>query len=148
MRIEELELTNVRVMCADAVEILEKQIPDESLDALYLFFPDPWHKKRHHKRRQVRPEWAQLVRRKLKTGGLLHMATDWQPYAEHMQAVVAASPAFRDCRETRRDPACLPARPATRFEQRGRRLGHAVTDLLYLRRRDAWQDGADSRSPP
>ncbi|MFO7593806.1 MAG: tRNA (guanosine(46)-N7)-methyltransferase TrmB, partial [Pseudomonadota bacterium] len=78
MRIEEFGLTNVRVMCADAVEILEKQIPDSSLDALYLFFPDPWHKKRHHKRRQVRPEWAQLVRQKLKTGGKLHMATDWE----------------------------------------------------------------------
>jgi tRNA (guanine-N7-)-methyltransferase len=141
-------LENVRVFCDDAVDVLNRCIDDRCLERVLLLFPDPWPKKKHHKRRIVQPAFVALLARKLKAGGLLHMATDWQPYAEHMQAVVAASPAFRDCRETRRDPACLPARPATRFEQRGRRLGHAVTDLLYLRRRDAWQDGADSRSPP
>jgi tRNA (guanine-N7-)-methyltransferase len=134
MRIEELGLTNLRVMCADAVEILEKQIPDGSLDALYLFFPDPWHKKRHHKRRQVRPEWAQLVRRKLKIGGRLHMATDWENYAEHMLEVLGAAEGFRNT-SPRGDYVPKPDyRPETKFERRGQRLGHGVWDLVFEKR--------------
>ncbi len=131
IKIEEFGLTNVRVMCGDAVEILEKQIPDGSLDALYLFFPDPWHKKKHHKRRQVQPAWAQLVRKKLKTGGHLHMATDWQNYAEQMLAVLSAAEGFRN---TSGDGAYAPKpdyRPETKFERRGHRLGHGVWDLLF-----------------
>lgn len=134
MKIEELELRNVRVMCADAVEVLEKQIPDEALDALYLFFPDPWHKKRHHKRRQVRPEWVALVGRKLKHGGLLHMATDWQNYAEQMLAVVSADGGFDN---TSVDGDFVPRpdyRPQTKFERRGLRLGHGVWDLVFRKR--------------
>ncbi|MCW8841476.1 MAG: tRNA (guanosine(46)-N7)-methyltransferase TrmB [Gammaproteobacteria bacterium] len=131
MRIEEMGLSNVRVMCGDAVDILEQQIPDESLDALYLFFPDPWHKKRHHKRRQVQPAWAQLVHRKLKTGGTLHMATDWQHYAEQMLDVLSNLEGFRNL-STSGDYVPKPDyRPETRFERRGRGLGHGVWDLLF-----------------
>jgi tRNA (guanine-N7-)-methyltransferase len=131
MKIEELGLTNVRVMCSDAVEVLEKQIPDDALDALYLFFPDPWHKKRHHKRRQVQPEWAQLVRRKLRVGGQLHMATDWGNYAEHMLEILSAAEGFKN---TSTDSDYVPKpgyRPETKFERRGLKLGHGVWDLVF-----------------
>jgi len=131
MKIEELGLSNVRVMCADAVEILEQQIPDGALDALYLFFPDPWHKKRHHKRRQVRPEWAQLVRRKLKSGGHLHMATDWQNYAEHMLEVLNAAEGFSNTSASGDYVEKPDYRPETKFERRGQRLGHGVWDLVF-----------------
>lgn len=132
-KIEELGLSNLRVVCADAVEVLERNIPDGSLDGLYLFFPDPWHKKRHHKRRQVQPEWAQLVRRKLRIGGKLHMATDWQEYAEHMLAVLSVAEGFSN---TSPDGGYLPRpdyRPETKFERRGQRLGHGVWDLIFAR---------------
>lgn len=131
MKIEELELSNVRVICADAVEVLEQQIPDDSLDAIYLFFPDPWHKKRHHKRRQVRPEWAQLVRRKLKPGGRLHMATDWENYAEHMLDVLSNAEGFRNTSEDGNYVPKPDYRPETKFERRGLRLGHGVWDLVF-----------------
>ena len=131
MKIEELELTNVRVMCEDAVEILKQQIPDGSLDALYLFFPDPWHKKKHHKRRQVQPEWAQLVRRKLKLGGRLHMATDWENYAEHMLEVLSAAEGFRNTSPSGDYVPKPDYRPETKFERRGQRLGHGVWDLVF-----------------
>jgi tRNA (guanine-N7-)-methyltransferase len=131
MRIEELELTNVRVMCADAVEVLEKQIPHESLDALYLFFPDPWHKKRHHKRRQVRPEWADLVNRKLKVGGRLHMATDWENYAEHMLEILDAAEGFKNTSSSGDFVPKPDYRPETKFERRGLKLGHGVWDLVF-----------------
>jgi tRNA (guanine-N7-)-methyltransferase len=133
MRIEEYGLHNVRVMCADAVEVLQKQIKDASLDAVYLFFPDPWHKKRHHKRRQVQPEWAQLIRRKLKIGGRLHMATDWQEYAEHMLATLTSAEGYAN-QAGAADYVERPVyRPITKFEQRGTRLGHGVWDLIFVR---------------
>ena len=131
IRIEELGLTNVRVVCADAVEVLQRQVPDGALDALYLFFPDPWHKKRHHKRRQVQPEWAQLVRRKLKLGGRLHMATDWENYAGQMLEVLSHAEGFSN---TSPDGSFVPKpdyRPETKFERRGQRLGHGVWDLVF-----------------
>ncbi len=131
LQIEELGLTNVRVICADAVEVLEKQIPDNSLDSLYLFFPDPWHKKRHHKRRQVQPEWAQLVRRKLKLGGQLHLATDWQNYAEHMLEVMSHAEGFANLSDSNDYVVKPEYRPETKFERRGMRLGHGVWDLLF-----------------
>jgi tRNA (guanine-N7-)-methyltransferase len=133
MRIEELGLSNLRVMCADAVEVLEKQITDASLDALYLFFPDPWHKKRHHKRRQVQPAWAQLVRSKLKRGGHLHMATDWQNYAEQMLEVLTAAEGFRNTSASGDYVPRPEYRPETKFERRGQRLGHGVWDLVFER---------------
>jgi len=133
MRIEEYGLENVRVMCADAVEVLQSQIGDGTLEAVYLFFPDPWHKKRHHKRRQVQPEWAQLVRRKLKVGGYLHMATDWQEYAEHMLSVLTDAEGFVNQSTTSGFIERPDYRPNTKFEQRGTRLGHGVWDLMFKR---------------
>jgi tRNA (guanine-N7-)-methyltransferase len=128
-----LELGNVRVMCADAVEVLEKQIPDASLDAVYLFFPDPWHKTRHHKRRLVQPEFVERVRRKLKPGGHFHLATDWEDYARQMRAVLNAAPGFRNLSPTGDYVPRPDYRPLTKFEQRGQRLGHGVWDLLFER---------------
>lgn len=124
-------IDNVRVYCHDAVEVLTGCIDDACVDRVLLLFPDPWPKKKHHKRRIVQPAFIALLARKLKTGGVLHMATDWQPYAAHMQAVMATSPAFRPGQPEQAPPGCR--RPVTRFEQRGRRLGHAVTDLVYVR---------------
>ncbi len=131
--IDEHGLTNLRVMSEDAVEILEKQIPDNSLDALYLFFPDPWHKKRHHKRRQVNPAWAQLVRRKLKIGGKLHLATDWEHYAEQMRDVLNAAEGFTNTSVSNDYVTKPDYRPETKFERRGLRLGHGVWDLIFER---------------
>ena len=130
-RIEEQELTNLRVMSEDAVEILEQQIPDASLNALYLFFPDPWHKTKHHKRRQVNPSWAQLIRKKLKPGGKLHMATDWKNYAQQMRDVLNAAEGFSNTSTTGDYVAKPEYRPETKFERRGLRLGHGVWDLVF-----------------
>ncbi len=124
-RLEAEGLTNVRVACADAKELLARNVPDGSLAAVYVLFPDPWPKKRHHKRRLVQPEFVQLVRRKLKTGGVLHFATDWPAYAEHMEAVLRAAEGFAE--------STAAARPDTKYEARGRRLGHPVRDLAYVR---------------
>lgn len=132
-RVEEKELTNVRVMCADAVEVLSQQVPDDNLAGVYLFFPDPWHKKRHHKRRQVQPEWAQLIRQKLKQDGVLHMATDWQEYAVYMLEVMSQAEGFGNL-SAEGDYVPQPDyRPLTKFELRGQRLGHGVWDLMFER---------------
>lgn len=134
-RIDEEGVTNIRVACADAVELLAQQIPDGALEALYLFFPDPWHKKKHHKRRQVRPEWVELVRQKLRIGGHLHMATDWQAYAEWMVVMVNAAEGLRNTSASGDYVPRPDYRPLTKFEQRGQRLGHGVWDLIYERLR-------------
>ena len=131
LQIEKLELNNIRVSNDDAVEVLEQQIPDASLDAVYLFFPDPWHKKKHHKRRIVQPAFAQLLRRKLKTGGIFHMATDWENYAEHMLAVMSAADGFENIAGEGNYIVRPEYRPLTKFEQRGQRLGHGVWDLIF-----------------
>lgn len=124
---------NLRVMCHDAVEVLEQMIPDASLDMVQLFFPDPWHKARHNKRRIVQAPFAELVRRKLKQGGVFHMATDWEPYAEHMLEVMSSLEGYRNVSNTH-DYVPRPAsRPVTKFEQRGQRLGHGVWDLMFER---------------
>ncbi len=126
-------LDNVRVYCHDAVDVLRRCIPGASLDALLLYFPDPWPKKRHHKRRIVQPEFCELVRSRLKPGGLFHLATDWENYAEHMMAVLSAAAGFRNrCGERTYAPP-PPPRPATKFERRGQGLGHGVWDLLFER---------------
>lgn len=125
-------LTNVRVISADAAEVLAQRVADGALAAVYVFFPDPWPKLRHHKRRLIQPEFVALVGRKLKPGGMLHCATDWQNYAEQMLAVLAAAPALEN---TARDYAPRFAeRPLTKFENRGARLGHGVWDLAFRRR--------------
>lgn len=121
---------NIRVYCDDAVEILQQCIADDSLDAIQIFFPDPWHKKRHHKRRLIQPEFVQLLHRKLKAGGILHAATDWQDYAEHILAVMQSAPNFRNCADENYSPR-PDYRPKTKFEQRGERLGHGVWDIIF-----------------
>lgn len=128
---EEAGVSNLRVYEHDAVEVLADCIPDESLQRVQLFFPDPWHKKRHHKRRLVQPEFAQKLRQKLKLGGEFHMATDWEHYAEHMLEVMSDAPGYQN---QSTDNTYIPKpdyRPLTKFEQRGYRLGHGVWDLLF-----------------
>jgi tRNA (guanine-N7-)-methyltransferase len=132
-KLEQRELGNVRVFCHDAVEILEQNIADACLHRALLFFPDPWPKKKHHKRRIVQPAFVALVARKLKTGGHFHMATDWQPYAEHMLTVMAASQDFINCSVNGRYSDRPGYRPVTKFEKRGQRLGHTVWDLIFRR---------------
>ncbi|WP_111641715.1 tRNA (guanosine(46)-N7)-methyltransferase TrmB [Marinimicrobium alkaliphilum] len=125
------EVTNLKVYMADAMDVLEDCIPDASIDRLQLYFPDPWHKKKHHKRRIVQPEFVQALRPKLKPGGVFHMATDWENYAEHMLEVLAVAPGYEN---TVADYAERPPyRPITKFEQRGERLGHGVWDLVFRR---------------
>jgi tRNA (guanine-N7-)-methyltransferase len=133
LKIEELGLTNLRVMRDDAVEVLGRRIADASLDAVYLFFADPWPKKRHHKRRIVQDEFAQLLRRKLKVGGCFHMATDWENYAQHMLEVMNVAEGFRNTSPSGDYVPRPDYRPLTKFEQRGQRLGHGVWDLIFER---------------
>ncbi len=126
-RIEAEGIANLRVIRHDALEVLEHMIADGALSAIHLFFPDPWPKKRHHKRRIVQPPFAALAARKLAPGGLLHAATDWAEYADHMQTVLDAEPLLARAGDAA-------GRPATKFERRGLRLGHEVRDLVYRRR--------------
>ena len=121
---------NVRVIERDAAEVLPQLLPDGSFAAVNLFFPDPWPKKRHHKRRLVQPEFVRELARVLADGGLLHIATDWADYARHTLEVLAASTDFAPT-DASADP--LAFRPPTKFERRGRRLGHEVADLFYRR---------------
>ncbi|MGQ9426914.1 tRNA (guanosine(46)-N7)-methyltransferase TrmB [Gilvimarinus sp. F26214L] len=125
------DLKNLRVYMADAVDVLEDCIADESLDRFQLYFPDPWHKKKHHKRRIVQPEFLALLRRKLKPGALLHFATDWENYAEQMAEVLEAGEGLVSEAGTSPFVERPAFRPMTKFEQRGARLGHGVWDLLY-----------------
>jgi tRNA (guanine-N7-)-methyltransferase len=127
-RIASGELKNIRVVRHDAVEVLQKMIPDGALAAIHLFFPDPWPKKRHHKRRLVQPEFAALAARKLAPGGTLHAATDWPDYADHMNEVLSREPLLEPAGSG------FAQRPATKFEARGRRLGHPIRDLYFRRR--------------
>jgi tRNA (guanine-N7-)-methyltransferase len=125
------QLSNVRVIRHDAMEVLEHMIADGTLAAIHLFFPDPWPKKRHHKRRLVQPAFAALAARKLAPGGVLHAATDWPDYAEHMDTVLRREPLLEPA------AAGFTARPVTKFESRGRRLGHPVRDLMFRRKETA-----------
>lgn len=132
-RIEDSGLRNLRVIQHDAVEVLRDMVPAGTLDAVHVFFPDPWHKARHHKRRLIQPALVALLAARLRPGGLLHCATDWEPYAEQMLAVLDAEPLLRNTAGSGYAP--RPAyRPLTKFEQRGLRLGHGVRDLVYARR--------------
>ena len=130
---EEAGVTNLRVMCHDAVEVLEKMIPDNSLRMVQLFFPDPWHKARHNKRRIVQVPFAEKVLRKLKLGGVFHMATDWEAYAEHMLEVMSSVDGYKNLSEAGNWVERPESRPLTKFEQRGQRLGHGVWDLMFER---------------
>ena len=131
--IESLGLSNVRLVAHDAVEVLEGQVPDGSLDEVLLYFPDPWPKKRHHKRRIVQPAFVELVARKLKPGGTFRLATDWAPYAQHMLEVLRQASALENASPTGDFVPRPGSRPQTRFERRGERLGHEVFDLEYRR---------------
>lgn len=131
LKMIELEaLSNVRVYHADARVVLEKCIADGSLDCVQIYFPDPWHKKRHHKRRLIQAEFIDELRPKLKADGILHLATDWQPYAEQMMKVLSAAAGFRNAVGEGLYASEHP-RPTTKFEQRGQKLGHGVWDLLF-----------------
>jgi len=134
LRVEEEGLQNVRVMRHDAMELLRHSLAEGSLSGILLFFPDPWHKKRHHKRRIVRPEFAALAARVLRPGGLLHMATDWEDYAHHMLEVMSGASEFENSAGKEQFSPRPEERPLTKFEQRGQRLGHGVWDLLFRRR--------------
>jgi tRNA (guanine-N7-)-methyltransferase len=132
LRIEELGLANLRIVQHDAHEVLEKMIAPASLSGVHIFFPDPWHKKRHHKRRLVQAPLVALVASRLAAGGYLHCATDWEEYAQQMLEVLSAEPALENTAEgyaPRPD-----YRPLTKFENRGLRLGHGVWDLVFRRR--------------
>ena len=127
-------LSNLRLLQHDAVEVLQHMLPAESLAGVHIWFPDPWHKKRHHKRRLIQPEFVALLRTRLAPGGYLHCATDWQPYAEHMLAVLGAAPGFSNTSNSSDGYAPRPAwRPDTKFEARGLKLGHGVWDLVFKR---------------
>lgn len=135
LKLQEFGCTNVRVIRHDAVEVLDHMLGAKCLQGVYLFFPDPWHKKRHHKRRILQPPFMDKLARVLPAGGFFHAATDWQDYAEHMMAVLSAEgPRF----ENQAGPGSYTPRPderpLTKFEQRGRQLGHAVWDLIFARR--------------
>ncbi|NOQ81927.1 MAG: tRNA (guanosine(46)-N7)-methyltransferase TrmB [Methylophaga sp.] len=132
--IEEQQLSNLRVACTDAVELLKHRIADESLDRVQLYFPDPWHKKRHHKRRIIQPAFVTLLTHKIKSGGHLHMATDWQHYAEQMLDDLSQNNDFINCADSSGYIPRPDYRPLTKFEQRGQRLGHGVWDLLFKRK--------------
>lgn len=128
---EEHDVENIRVYCDDAVEVLRECIPDNNLDRVQIYFPDPWHKKKHNKRRLIQPDFIENLYPKLKTGGVIHLATDWEHYAEQMMEVMTAAPGF----DNQADDYCFSDRPAyrpiTKFEKRGERLGHGVWDLLF-----------------
>lgn len=132
---EEAAIENLRVFECDAVEVLAQSIADNSLHRLQLYFPDPWHKTRHHKRRIVQPDFVQNLRSKLAIGGTFHMATDWEQYAEHMMDVMTQAQGFENT--SSEGPASYVPRPdyrpITKFEVRGQKLGHGVWDLIFKR---------------
>ncbi|NKB34617.1 MAG: tRNA (guanosine(46)-N7)-methyltransferase TrmB [Pseudomonadales bacterium] len=130
--IESIGLNNLKLICHDAKEVIETGIANQSIDRLLILFPDPWPKKRHHKRRLVQPQFVELLASKLKQEGVLHLATDWEPYAEHMMEVLEANPSLKNEMGTGKYWE-QPQRPATKFEARGKRLGHGVWDLLFTK---------------
>ncbi|GAB2483057.1 tRNA (guanosine(46)-N7)-methyltransferase TrmB [Comamonas humi] len=133
-RIGEQDIGNIRILQHDAVEVLENMLPPASLDGVHIFFPDPWHKKKHNKRRLVQPPFIARIVERLKPGAYIHCATDWQPYAEQMLEVLGANPQLANTATSADGYAEQPAyRPLTKFENRGLRLGHGVWDLVFTR---------------
>lgn len=130
---EEKGLENLRVYEDDAVEVLEQCITDGTLDTVQVFFPDPWHKKRHNKRRLIQPKFVQLLRKKLAIGGVLHLATDWENYADQMMEVMTLAEGYENQAGEYAFSDKPASRPETKFERRGERLGHGVWDLLFER---------------
>lgn len=130
-RIGERGLGNIRILAHDAVEVLDRMLPSASLDGVHIFFPDPWHKKKHNKRRLIQPPLVAQLAQRLKPGGYLHCATDWEPYARQMLQVLSSEPTLTN---TASDFAPKPHyRPLTKFENRGLKLGHGVWDLVFQR---------------
>ena len=134
LRAQQCSFKNLRVICSDAVDVLHDHVADAAFDEILVFFPDPWHKKRHHKRRLIEPSFVSLAAAKLRSGGTLRLATDWQTYAEQMLAVCNANPALESLSPDRTYVPRPEFRPPTRFERRGERLGHGVWDLAYAKR--------------
>lgn len=131
-QIEESGLSNLRIIQHDAVEVLQRMLPSECLDGVHIFFPDPWPKARHHKRRLIQPQFVALLSERLKHGGYVHVATDWEEYAQQILQVLGNEPQLTN---TAADYAPCPAyRPSTKFEQRGLKLGHGVWDLVFRRK--------------
>jgi tRNA (guanine-N7-)-methyltransferase len=131
VQIRERGLSNVRVSGSDAVDVLTDQVPQQSLDRLQIFFPDPWHKKRHNKRRIIQPGFVAMATQRLKPGGRFHVATDWEPYAQHILEVLEAEPGLINSSD---GFAAKPNyRPQTKYELRGERLGHGVWDIVFQR---------------
>ncbi|MEN8214131.1 MAG: tRNA (guanosine(46)-N7)-methyltransferase TrmB [Pseudomonadota bacterium] len=133
LKIEELGLTNVRIIRHDAAEVLDA-LPDASLDGVQLFFPDPWHKKKHHKRRILQPSFIEQMARLIRSGGFFHAATDWEDYAGQMMEVLSQSDQFENSAGSGNYSERPAERPLTKFEQRGQRLGHGVWDLVFRKK--------------
>jgi tRNA (guanine-N7-)-methyltransferase len=134
LRIKELGLTNIRVICHDAIEVITQGIAADSLAGVYLFFPDPWHKKRHHKRRIVQAAFITELSRIIRPGGIFHAATDWEDYAlQMMELLTEATEDFSNCAGQGSFSPRPEERPLTKFEQRGERLGHGIWDLIFCR---------------
>jgi tRNA (guanine-N7-)-methyltransferase len=142
-RIGEQNLTNLRLIRYDAVEVVENMLSEASLDGVHIFFPDPWHKKRHNKRRLIQPEFVKLLASRIKPGGYMHLATDWQEYAQQMLEVLTSESSLKNTsktEETLEDGRVVPGyaerpsyRPVTKFENRGLKLGHGVWDLVFIK---------------
>jgi tRNA (guanine-N7-)-methyltransferase len=131
--IEKSGIKNCRIISYDAVDVINHQIADNSLDKVQLFFPDPWHKKKHHKRRIVQDEFVNMLAQKIKSGGIFHLATDWEHYAEHMIEVMNRNSNFTNLSTDNTFTPKPDDRPTTKFETRGKKLGHGVWDMLYKR---------------
>lgn len=129
----EASVDNLKVFMADAKDVLHDCFADASIDRFQLYFPDPWHKKKHHKRRIVQSDFIELIGKKLKPGGCLHLATDWEAYAEHMMEVLCRSPSFSNMAPEYCFSPKPEFRPETKFERRGEKLGHGVWDILFVR---------------
>ncbi len=133
MEIEKRGLTNLRIYRADVIDVLETAIPDSALDRVLIYFPDPWPKKKHHKRRIVQPAFMDMLRTRIRPGGIVHIATDWEPYAEHILEVMNQAPGYENLAS---DGGTVPKpedRPLTKFEKRGEERGHKVSDVLFRR---------------
>lgn len=131
--IEEAGLSNLRVICHDAVEVLRDMVADNSLDCVQIFFPDPWPKKRHHKRRLIQAPFVEKLRLKLADGGRLHIATDWQQYADEILELMSQAKGFYNAADSGKFSPRPEHRPLTKFEKRGQKLGHGVWDLIFVK---------------
>jgi len=142
--IHQQALPNVRLIRHDAIEVLQHMLPPQSLDRVFLFFPDPWHKKRHHKRRIVNQRFRDLLSVLLKPGGCLHIATDWQEYAEYMAAELLSDSRYMNSGDAKGYAQRPAYRPATRFENRGLKLGHGVWELIFEKPQERHMDSPEA----